>query len=311
MLKILALQPELTQLSDLSQITSVPTWIDITDITQEEALELQQKFELHPLTVDDLSTSRTRIKVEQFPKYLFCVFYGVQKQKVLKTLEVDTILAKNLLITNHIGPIPAIEELQRDHKKLKYLLAKGADFLFYHLLDQAVDSFFLVLDGLDFEIEAAEKSITKRVSSVVLAKITLLRKRVIYLKKITIALREKISLLTKGDTPFISKKVIPYFRDIHNNSIRIFEAIENYRESVSTVSELYLSTVSNNTNEVMKVLSVIATTALPLTVISGIYGTNFQWLPGASTSYGFWIMIAVMVGVMGSMLFYFKRRGWF
>ena len=131
--------------------------------------------------------------------------------------------------------------------------------------------------------------------------------------------RNKFARLATARTKIVLQK-IKVLGNCSNNYIyeyteqdvkRIFEAIENYRESVSTVSELYLSTVSNNTNEVMKVLSVIATTALPLTVISGIYGTNFQWLPGASTSYGFWIMIAVMVGVMGSMLFYFKRRGWF
>ena len=213
--------------------------------------------------------------------------------------------------TRNMERIPAITELQLDHKQLQYLLSKGTDFLFYHFLDQAVDSFFPVMDGIDTEIEAAERLIAEGVSSAVLSKITSLRKKVIYLKKITIALREKISLLTKGDYPFISRKVVPYFRDISNNSIRIFETIENYRESVSNLSELYLSTVSNNTNEIMKVLSVIATTALPLTVISGIYGTNFEFLPGASASYGFWIMIALMIVVMSTMLLYFRKRGWF
>ncbi|HLC81077.1 MAG TPA: magnesium/cobalt transporter CorA [Candidatus Nanoarchaeia archaeon] len=311
MLKIVSLQDEILELTELSEITTAPTWIDATKITAEEAKILQQKFELHPLTTEDLIKPRTRIKMELFPKYSFCVFYSLQKSRQLKTLEVDVILSKNLLITSHIDSIPAITELQLDHKQLQYLLSKGTDFLFYHFLDQAVDSFFPVMDGIDTEIEAAERLIAEGVSSAVLSKITSLRKKVIYLKKITIALREKISLLTKGDYPFISRKVVPYFRDISNNSIRIFETIENYRESVSNLSELYLSTVSNNTNEIMKVLSVIATTALPLTVISGIYGTNFEFLPGASASYGFWIMIALMIVVMSTMLLYFRKRGWF
>ena len=313
MLKILSLREGIVELKDLSEITTAPTWIDITKITPEEAQLLQQKLDLHPLTVKDLSTTRTRIKIEQFPKYLFCVFYSVQKTKALKTLEVDVILAKNLLVTNHVQDIPAIIELHQDHKKLEFLFkkGKGADFLFYHLLDKAVDSFFPVLDGIDGEIETTEQLISKKVSSKVLQRITSLRKKVIYLKKITIALREKISGLTKGDNEFISKKATPYFRDVHNNSIRIFETIENSRESVSTISELYLSTVSNSTNEVMKVLSVIATMALPLTVISSIYGTNFKFLPGSSVSYGFWIMIAIMVSMGGAMLLYFRKRGWF
>src|SRR3989344_5053255 len=221
MLKIFSLQDKLVELESLSEITTVPTWIDITKITTQEAQALKERFDLYPLTVTDLSTIRTRIKVEQFPKYLFCVFYSVQKTKGLKTLEADTILSKHLLITNHIYDIPAVSYLHQDHKKLEFLMRKGVDFLFYHLLDEAVDSFFPKLDGIDDEIEKTEKLIIKKVSSKVLQRITSLRKRIIYLKKLTIALREKISLLTKGDSPFISKKTTPYFKDVHNNSIRI------------------------------------------------------------------------------------------
>ena len=137
------------------------------------------------------------------------------------------------------------------------------------------------------------------------------KKSIVYVKRIAMIQREKMSLLSKGEYQLLSKKVLPYLRDVYDNSIRIFETVDSYRESVSSVYDLYMSTVSSNMNEVMKVLSIMATVALPLTVISSIYGTNFDFLPGASASNGFWVMITMMVGVMGLLALYFKRRGWF
>jgi len=122
--------------------------------------------------------------------------------------------------------------------------------------------------------------------------------------------REKISFIAKNEYMFISKKSVPYFRDIYDHAIRVSDNVENYREAIGSAFDAYMSAVSNNMNEVMKVLSIIATIALPLTVISGIYGTNFNNLPGEFNPYGFWIMIAGMVVLCFGMLFYFRRKNW-
>lgn len=311
MLKIISLQGNLVELKDISEINSAPVWIDVNHITAEEAAVLQSTFELHPLTVEDLSMSRTRIKVEEFPNYLFCVFYSLQKNKPVKVLEIDYILGKNILITNHFEQLPSITELHRDKEKTKKLLSKGVDFLFHYLLSQEVESFYPVLDHLDREVDFIGDSISKKASTDVLQKIISLKNRVIHVKKFALSQKEKISILAKSEVKFLSKKVVPYFRDIYDNAIRVYETIENYRESVSSVYELYMSTVSNNMNEVMKFLSVIATIALPLTVISSIYGTNFEVLPGSSARYGFWLMIVGMISVMCFMVVYFKKKRWF
>lgn len=311
MLKALTFKKGMVEPGEIPSSRDAPIWVDVTALSKSDAAELQQKFSLHPLTIDDLSMVRARIKIEEFSQYLFCVFYSVHKNKVIKTIEIDFVLGKNFLITNHLEPVEFIDELFKNKEKLGKLLSKGVEFLFYHLVDQEISSFFPVLDHVDQEIDHIERMISKKISSEIMHKIMSVKKKIILIKRIAMIQREKISFLAKGDYSLLSKKVLPYFRDIYDNSIRIFETSDNYRESVSSLYEVYMSTLSNNTNDVMKVLSIIATTALPMTVISGIYGTNFKFLPGSSTIYGFWVMIAAMVGVIGAMVLYFRRRGWF
>ncbi|HLC52362.1 MAG TPA: magnesium/cobalt transporter CorA [Candidatus Nanoarchaeia archaeon] len=312
MLKIISLRNELVELKDVSEIDSSPTWIDVNRITAQEAAILQSKFDLHLLTLEDLSViSRTWIKVEEFPNYLLCVFYSMQKNKPVEGLEVDYIIGKNFLITNHREQLHHITDLWSNKEKTKKLLSKGVDFLFHYLLSQDVESFYPVLDKLDREVELIEEEISKKVSTHVLQRIISLKNKIIYVKKFALSQKEKISIISKSNVKFLSKRIIPYFRDIYDNAIHVFETTENYRESASSVYELYMSTVSNNMNEVMKVLSIIATITLPLTVISSIYGTNFEILPGSSAKYGFWLMILGMASMMGLMILYFRRRGWF
>ncbi len=290
--------------------TNSPQWVDVSNITKDEADQLQQQFNLHPLTTEDLCLARSRIKIEQFPNYLFCVFYFVHTGRTLRTVEIDFILGRNFIITNHLGKIDTIDELSKSKEKLEKLFRKGIEFLFHSILGREITAFIPTLDGIDREIDIIDKMVSKKANSAVLQKIMSVKKKIIYVKRIAMIQREKISALAKGEYELISKKLLPYLRDVYDNSIRIFEMAENYRETISSSYEVYMSTVSTNLNEIMKILSIITTISLPLTVISGIYGTNFQLLPGSSASYGFWIMIAVMVGITGSMILFFRRKKW-
>jgi len=310
MLKIIEFSKNKIRILDNLDAIKGKVWIDVTNITKEEAQPLQDKFNLHILTIDDLVHARTRIKVEQFPNYLFCVFYALRKDKSIKPDEIDFVVGKSFLITNHVNHSQVIEQLQQNTEFLTKLFSRGIDFVFYRILHSQVDTFFPVLSTMDGEIERVEREITEHPSPELLRHVMQLKKSVVSVKKIVLPQREKIADLAKNEYPFISKKAVPYFRDIHDHSVRVYEAIENYRESVSSVYELYMSAVSNNMNEVIKVLSIIATSALPLTVISGIYGTNFSWLPGATSPYGFWIMIMLMILVMIVLILFFKRKRW-
>ena len=296
---------------DLAKVRSKPCWIDVTEITKSEEMLLQKTFDLHLLTAEDLYNQNIRIKVEEFNKYIFCVFYGVEKHQKIELVELDFILGKNFLITNHKKEVDSFKKLKENKEKLKDLLGKGLDFLFHKLLDTEVDNYFPILETIDDDIEKLEEEVTKKPSSQLLNKILKLKRSIITIKKATMPQREKVSFLAKNDYPFISKKAIPYFRDIYDHAIRVSDSIENYREAAGATFDTYMSAVSNSMNEVMKVLSIIATIALPLTVISGIYGTNFAKLPGAGFIHGFWAMILAMILLSIIMVSFFRRRRWF
>ncbi|NQV90947.1 magnesium/cobalt transporter CorA [Candidatus Woesearchaeota archaeon] len=298
-------------IKDLSKLKGKNVWIDVTNITTEESALLEKKFNLHHLTTEDLMNQNTRIKVEEFPNYLFCVFYGVKKEKEIELQELDFILGKNLIITNHKKEIKTFTELKNNSEKLKLLFENGVDFIFHHLLDHEIDNFFPVLEDIDDMIEDIEEEITKRAKAELLQKILGIKRKIVVIKKSALPQREKVSFLAKNEYKFISKNAIPYFRDIYDHAIRVSDSIDNYREAISGSFDAYMSAVSNNMNEVMKTLSIIATIALPLGVISGIYGTNFAVLPGQNLSYGFWLMLAGMFSIIGIMLIFFKKRGWF
>ncbi|MFH1052852.1 MAG: magnesium/cobalt transporter CorA [Candidatus Woesearchaeota archaeon] len=298
------------KLSDLRKLKNKKKWLDITSLSKEEKKLIQEEFGLHPLTSEDLFDSGIRIKVEEFPEYLFSVFYGVRKNKTIELNEMDFLLGNNVLITNHKGQIESFQTLKNNEKRLLILFKKGLDFLFHRLLDLEIDNFFPVLENIDDEIEDLEDEVTKKPRPELMSKILKLKRRVISIKKITLPQREKISFLAKNEYRFISKKSIPYFRDVYDHAIRVSDTVDNYREAISGIYNAYMSAISNNMNDVMKTLSIMATIALPLGIISGIFGTNFDNLPGQHMHYGFWIMILLMLAFVGGMMLFFNSKGW-
>jgi magnesium transporter len=298
-------------LKDFETFENKKIWIDAVNITSEEAAILRDKFNLHPLTMEDLIHEKSRIKIEEFNDYIFCVFYGIKKEKPLDLVELDFVVGKNFIITNHNKRISTFYDLKRNDEKMNNLFQKGTEFIFHYILDKEVSDFFPVLEEIDNQIEEIEEDITKKAKPESLQKILNTKRKIILIKKFALSQREKISFLTKNNYKVLSKKVIPYFRDVYDHAIRVSDSIDNYREAIGGTFDAYMSAVSNNTNEVMKTLSIIATIALPLGVISGIYGTNFAVLPGQNLSYGFWIMLGIMFSIIGFMMFIFKRRKWF
>ncbi len=297
--------------ADIARLKSKPVWIDCTDITKEDSEILKRAFGLHPLTVEDMENNHVRIKIEEFSDYLFCVFYGIRKEKAVELTELDLIIGKNFIISNHRKQVASFEELKKNEDRLAELLSRGIDSLFHRLLDLEVDNYFPILEFLDDEIEKVEEEVTRRPRPELLGRILGIKRMLLSVKKVAFQQREKAGYLAKNSYPFISKRALPYFRDLYDNAIRVSDAVENQREAVGGAFDIYMMSLSNNMNEVMKVLSIMATIALPLTVISGIYGTNFSNLPGSENAFGFWVMISAMAMVSLSMLTYFKRKKWF
>ncbi len=296
---------------EIPKLNNETIWIDIKDITKEEQKLLETEFNLHQLTSEDLYNQNVRIKVEEFNEYLFCVFYGIEKKQRIELIEIDFIIGKTFIITNHKGNLKSYDELKNDHARLADLMKKSPDFLFHRLLDMEVDNYFPILENIDDEIEKIEEEVAHRPKPELLQNILKLKRRITRIKKYTLPQREKIGFLTKNQYKELSKKSLPYFRDIYDHAVRVADSVDNYREAVGNTYDVYMSAISNNMNEVMKVLSIIATIALPLTVISGIYGTNFAILPGSGYAYGFWVMMAVLILMATGMIYFFRRRGWF
>jgi len=300
------------KIEDLGKLRKKRLWLDVINLTQEEAELLKKNFFLHPLTIEDLEHALTRVKVEEFSTYLFCVFYGVRHtgtgQPELQ--EIDIVVGKNFIITNHRQELSATEELKSHPQKLLHHLEKGADFLFHRILDHEIDNYFPMLESIDEEMEKIDVLI-KRPQPGLSLRIIELKRNISDIRKTMISQREKISFLAKEEYNFISKNALPYFRDVYDHSIRVADELEYYREALSGTFEVYMSSVSLNTNEIMKVLSAITALAMPMTVVSSIYGTNFTFLPGAGSAYGFWLMLAVTLLIMVGLLYMFKRRRWF
>ncbi|MFH1849854.1 MAG: magnesium/cobalt transporter CorA [archaeon] len=280
-------------------------WVDASNLAKGEQEWLTTTFSLHPLTAEDIYNSHVRVKVEQFPGYLFSVFYAINEKKLDQT-EVDFVLGKNFLITNHSSHSELFKKAKEDNTSVNSL-----DFLFHKLLDSVVDSNLLALEAADDIIESLEEEAISSTDQKILVRIMAMKRKIARLRKTALSQRDKISFLAKQDYPQISKRAIPYFRDIYDHSIRVSDSLENHREALGNVYDVYVSTISNRMNEVMKTLSIIATIALPLGIISGIYGTNFIRLPGSSAEAGFWYMIGGMALLVFGMLVYFRKRHWF
>ncbi|MBD3354623.1 magnesium/cobalt transporter CorA [Candidatus Woesearchaeota archaeon] len=301
------------KVEDLAKLKNKRIWIDVTKITKKEADLLGKLYDFHPVTEEDMFQSHGRIKVEQFPHYLFCTFYGIRKSSKhkIELLPLEFILGKNFIVSTHKYKIESYEKIKQRESLIEYLLKRGVDIVFHRLLDEEIDNFFPVLEELDDQIEKLDEKITERVESKLLSKIVKLKKKIVEIKKITFPQREKISFLIRRKYKFLPEKSQPYFRDIYDHAIWVSDVVENHREAIGDTFDTYMTAVSNNMNEVMKVLSIIATIALPLTVVSGIYGTNFINLPGSESQNGFWIMM-LMMGFIGiAMIIFFKERKWF
>jgi len=296
------------KLEEIKLLKGKKYWIDVLSISKEESKKLQNIFSLHPLTIDDLLHANSRIKVEEFPEYVYMVFYAITDQKTLH--EMDFVLGKNFLISSHKLHISSFDRFKGDNERIARVMRKGMDYFLMRLLDKEIDNYFPVMEKVDAQIEKIEEQVAKSPTPEMLNAILKLKRTLANIKKVGYPQRDKIAQLTKNDIKLISKETVPYFRDIYDHSIRVADMLDNYREAVSNTFDVYMSAVSNNMNEVMKMLSIIATIALPLTVISSIYGTNFHNLPGSESWAGFWVMIGVMVALSFSMLYFFRKKEW-
>ncbi len=286
-------------------------WVDIHE-RKEDFLAIKDIFSIHPLTVDDCLKKETRIKIEVFDYYILVIVYGIMMHKTEpKIQEVDFIVGQNFIITNHLNDIDAIHQLYNDPKTIKALLAKGPEFIMQYIMDRLIESFFTAIEKLDEEIDLIEARIFKKTDPVSLSRLFRFKQHMMDLKRHTTNHREVIGSLAKRSAPFLSSRSEVYFRDVYDKVIRVSDFIEIQREIVSNIVETHTIVISNKMNEIIKVLTVITTLAMPMTVVGTWYGMNFRIIPELDWRFGYAAALGITILLTLGMLLYFKRKDWF
>jgi len=287
-------------------------WINIEKPKDDDMRFLQDNFTFHPLAIEDCMTAIQRPKIDRYNDYLFIVLHaaslGPHKDKAT-SLELDTFLGPNYIITIHMKPIKSLTATKERVIKNPQTLLKGSCGLFYHITDALVDNYFPILDILDNEIEKAEQSIFVEKATDSINKVLTLKKNILTLRRFIGPQREIINFIARGDyQPLITADSSLYFRDIFDLLSRISDTLDTYRDILTNVLDGYHSVISNRLNEVMKVLTVIATIVMPLTLVTGIYGMNFEHMPELSWKYGYFSILFLMVIIALGMLYFFKQK---
>lgn len=292
------------------------TWINVDGIRKNDVEALCNYFGIHPLIQEDIQSVGQRPKMEEIENILFCIcnmlFYNDQKYSVEQE-QVSIVLGNNFVLSfqeeadkDVFNPIR--EKLKINGSKLRQ---SGADYLCYAMLDMIVDNYFLVMEKLGERIENIEEEIQHNANNKALAKINLLRKEMIVLKRSIAPMREVVNGFIRTESELIQERTLKYFKDVYDHIIQANDLSENYRDITMNLQDLYLNNVNLRMNEVMKVMAVVTCLMAPATVIGGIFGMNFEKIPWLHNDLGFWLAVGAMLLIPMGMLLIFRRRGWF
>jgi len=292
------------------------TWLNIDGIHQKEILEkLSACFGFHPLVMEDIMNTDQRPKMEDYADYLYIVLkmlYYNEKENKISTEQVSLIVAPHIVVSFQEGLEgdvfgPLRERLKNDKGRIRKM---GADYLAYSMIDAVVDSYFMILEKLGEKIELLEEELISDPKMGTLHEIHYLKREMIFLRKAVWPLREVISMLVRGESALIHDSMKIYLRDVYDHTIQVIDTIENLRDMVSGMLDIYLSSVSNRLNAVMKVLTIIATIFIPLTFIVGVYGMNFKYMPELEWRFGYPMIWLIMLAIGISMLILFRKKNW-
>ena len=295
--------------------TAAATWLQVHGLHQVEVIKtLGERFGIHPLVLEDILNTEQRPKIEDFDQYLFIVLKMVNfvtGRNEIAADQLSIVLGSNFLISFHErekGVFQSVRERIRSGKGR--LRTQGVDYLAFALLDSVVDHYYVILETLQERIEDLEERLIVDSDEAAIQEIHELRREVILLRKSVWPLREVISGMQRLETPLITDFTDIYLRDLYDHVMQVMDNVEVFRELLASMLEMYLTTISNRMNAVMKVLTMIATIFIPLTFIAGIYGMNFQYMPELNWRWAYLVVWIVMCLIGAAMLIFFKRKKW-
>lgn len=295
---------------------STVTWINLDGLKQAENLErLGNCFGLHPLVLEDILNTEQRPKTEDFDTYLYIVLKMIDYNESSGELEfeqISLILGSNFVISfqEREGDIfnPIRDRIRGSKGRIRKM---GADYLVYAIIDTVVDSYFLIPEKMGEQIEFLQEELVADPTPKTLEEIQNLKREMIFLRKAVWPLREVVNGLERAEQTLIKKTTRIYLRNVYEHTIQVIDTVETLRDMISSMLDMYLSSVSNKLNEIMKVLTIISTIFIPLTFVTGLYGMNFRHMPELEWHGGYFIVLFIMVVIAFSMLVFFKRKKWF
>lgn len=291
------------------------TWINIIGLHDIGLLEkIGHHFGIHPLVLEDIVHTGQRPKFEDFEDYLYTVFkmltYDSQTGHV-RSEQVSLIIGNHFVISYQEAEGDSFDPVRERIRKGKGRIRKsGCGYLTYALIDSIVDHYYDILEILGDKIETLEKMLIEEPKTIILEEIHTLKREMIFFRKQVWPVREMLNGLIKSESPILHESTTIYFSDVHDHVIQLMDIIESLKEVLSSMLDLYLSTVSNRMNDVMRVLTIIATIFIPLTFLAGIYGMNFEYMPELKWRGGYFALLAVMIAAGATMIFFFRKKKW-
>jgi magnesium transporter len=292
------------------------SWINVDGLRKADVEAICSHYGIHNLLIEDILSFGQRPKMDEIDGLLFCILnmlYFNEKDSAVETEQISIVLGKNFVLSFQEDAErdvfnPLRERLKINNTKVRQ---NGADFLFYSLIDMIVDNYFVVMEKLGDKIEGLEEDIVRQPNTRSLAKINMLRKEMIILKRSVAPVRDLINGILHSENELINERTEKYFKDVYDHILQANDLAENYRDMMMNLHDLYLSNVNLKMNEVMKVMAVVTCLLAPATVIGGIFGMNFESIPLLHNKWGFFISVGLMLFIPLAMIRMFKKRGWF
>lgn len=288
-------------------------WINVDGIHNVELIEaIGKRFNIHPLTLEDVVNTNQRPKFEDYENYVVAIMKMIYYDTELQSEQLAVVLMDGIVISFQESQGGDAFDLIRNRiRQGKGRIRKmGADYLAYALIDAVVDCYFTILERIGDRIEVLEEELITEPTKETLSQLHNMKREMIFVRKAVWPMRELINNMERSETALIKPSTDIYLRDVHDHTIRVIDTVETFRDLLSGMMDIYLSSVSNKMNEVMKVLTIITTVFVPVTFIAGVYGMNFENMPELKSTWGYAITWMVMLTIMGSLIYYFRRKKW-
>jgi magnesium transporter len=294
--------------------SQVALWVDLNSPTPDESRILSEVFAFHELAIEDAIAETLHPKVESYGTYLYLILHGIDfqaREHRFQTLDVDFFLGPNYLVTIHGGVSRSIGHVAAICARNSQVLAEGPAALMHRIIDTMVDNYRPEVDKLNDRLDELEEEVFEGANPDLARRILAFKRDILSLRRVVLPQRDVVGRLGRREFPAISEQLAHRFRDVHDHLIRLADESMQFTDRVATLFEAHLAMVSNQLNGVMKVLTIIATVFMPLTVLTGMYGMNVDLphLPGGAPVQ-FWWVVLFMLALSGAMLAFFRRRGW-